>query len=119
MKGTTMVKVIQTSIHLTYDVARIELEIPMKLRCDYRDSFKLIKKRFDQGMVKTATAATSKTTISTATIKAHKDARTRRTVRLTWTTRSGNSSTNVWEARLKNNDFVLPHFDFDPLFFKT
>ena len=103
MKGTTMVKVIQTSIHLTYDVARIELEIPMKLRCDYRDSFKLIKKRFDQGMVKTATAATSKTTISTATVKAHKDARTRRTVRLTWTTRSGNSSTNVWEARLKKS----------------
>ena len=69
-------------------------------------------------MVKTATAATSKTTISLTTIKAHKDARTRRTVRLTWTTRSGNSSTNVWEARLKNNDFVLPHFDFDPLLFK-
>ena len=43
MKGTTMVKVIQTSIHLTYDVARIELEIPMKLRCDYCDSFELIK----------------------------------------------------------------------------
>ena len=70
-------------------------------------------------MVKTATAATSKTAISTTTIKAHKDARTRRTVRLTWTTRSGNSSTNVWEARLKDNDFVLHNFDFDPLFFKT
>ena len=74
------------------------------------------KELFDQAMVKTAT---SKTTISRTTIKAHKDARTRRTVRLTWTTRSGNSSTNVWEARLKNHDFGLPHFDFDPLFFKT
>ena len=46
MKGTTMVKVIQTSIHLTYDVARIELEIPMKLRCDDWDSFELIKNNF-------------------------------------------------------------------------
>ena len=34
-KGTTIVKIIHTSIHLTYEVARIDWEIPMKLYRKY------------------------------------------------------------------------------------
>ena len=31
-KGMIIVKIIQTSIHLTYEVAKIDCEIPMKLK---------------------------------------------------------------------------------------
>ena len=35
-KGTTIVKIIHTSIHLTYEVARVDWEIPMKLRRKFK-----------------------------------------------------------------------------------